>query len=90
MNEDPPKIRIDPTLFQINAQDLEPSPLAELGDRIWRDFCAAADQAREKLYWRMIANGQLPSMGWKMGERVARDGNRIRFDCWPIPPKEAR
>ena len=45
-----------------------------------------ATQAKERLYWQMISNGWLPSQGWKIRDRVVREGNKIRYECWAVCP----
>ena len=45
-----------------------------------------ATQAKETLYWQMISNDWLPSQGWKMRDRIVRDGDTVRYECWAVCP----
>lgn len=45
--------------------------------------------AQKKLYWQMIAAGQLPSQGWTLGEELKWEGPILRYRCWPVPPLTA-
>jgi hypothetical protein len=41
---------------------------------------------RERMYWKMVSAGQLPSQGWRIGERLTMGPTEIRYECWPIRP----
>lgn len=45
-----------------------------------------AAQAKDRLYWQMIANGWLPSQGWKIRGRVITEGTSTRYECWAVCP----
>ena len=34
----------------------------------------------------MILHGLFPSRGWKIGETIYRDGDTVRYACFPIEP----
>lgn len=39
-----------------------------------------------KLMLRMILHGLFPSRGWKVGETIYRDGDTVRYACFPVEP----
>lgn len=55
-------------------------------DQIVKRFALQCVQARERLYWRMLADGKLLSQGWTIGERQRMDGAVMHYECWPIAP----
>lgn len=66
--------------------------LPELADarNVIERFSVQCAENRERLYWRMIAEGQLPSQGWRMCERIDADleSGRLTHSCWPVPPEK--
>lgn len=58
--------------------------------QIARDLRAGAVRNIERLYWRMIADGKLPSRGWKIEERVEFNGDTVTHRCWAVPPAGSR
>ena len=34
----------------------------------------------------MILHGLFPSRGWKIGETIYRDGDTVRYACFPVEP----
>ena len=53
-------------------------------------FAIQCAENRERLYWHMIAHGQLPSQGWRCGEKIETDldTGRLTHRCWPAPPEK--
>lgn len=41
---------------------------------------------RDKLALTMILHGQFPSKGWRIAECIWRDGEIIRYSCFPMAP----
>ena len=62
--------------------DIQERPRAQIVERI----SVAAAKAREALYCRMLAAGQLPSQGGRIAERATFDGKEFKYECWPLPP----
>lgn len=76
-------------LFSIDCKgepidDIQARLRAQLAERI----SVATAKAREALYYRMIAAGQLTSEGWMIGERIWFEGGEIKFEAFPIPPAD--
>ena len=42
----------------------------------------------EELSLRMTSNGQLPSLGWRIGSSSKFDGSKITLHLWPIQPTD--
>ena len=74
--------------FSIDSKDIapDPDPAESVLDEIVRRAGLAAAQTREALFWRMIADGQFPSQGWRIAERTTFDGREFKYECWPLPP----
>lgn len=63
-----------------------------LGDDIRRQimmqYAAGKEAAIQRLYWKMIAAGQLPSQGWTIGVTERQDGMALTFTCFAVPPPD--
>jgi hypothetical protein len=46
-------------------------------------FADIVVRKRNQLYWRMISNGKLSSLGWIIAERLEVDGRGMSYSCWP-------
>lgn len=81
--------RIDRKDFLV-SMDFKGEPIDDIQERlraqIVERISVAAAKAREALYYRMIAAGQLPSQGWRIAERTTFDGKEFKYECWPLPP----
>ncbi len=42
--------------------------------------------ARDRLALTMILHGKFPSQGWRIAEGVWRDGDVLRYACFPLAP----
>lgn len=81
--------RIDRKDFRV-SMDFKGEPIDDIRQRLHAQLAEriglSAAKAREQLYYRMIAAGQLPSQGWRIAERTTFDGTEFKYECWPLPP----
>lgn len=72
------------------SMDFNGEPIDDIRERLRAQLAKriglSAAKAREQLYYRMLAAGQLPSQGWRIAERTTFDGTEFKYECWPIPP----
>lgn len=77
-----PKLSVDAGPLFPGGWSAEDLRAAEGPDRV-KMFADVVVRKRDQLYWRMIAEGKLPSMGWVIVERLEVDGRSMSYSCWP-------